>query len=83
MDPNSPTLLLSECVLVYLKPEESKSILTFFKDHFKGDLALVNYEMINPNDPFGRTMLENLEVTSVFILNLLFLGPRLSPSGNQ
>lgn len=81
VDPNSPTLLLSECVLVYLKPEESKSILTFFKDHFKGDLALVNYEMINPNDPFGRTMLENLEVT-VFLLNLC-IGSRLPSTGNK
>jgi O-methyltransferase involved in polyketide biosynthesis len=61
-----PTLVLSECVLVYLKPEESKVILSFFRDYFKGDLALLNYEMINPHDPFGKTMLENLEVKLLF-----------------
>ena len=72
VDPSIPTLLLSECVLVYLKPEESRSILTFFKDHFKSDLAFLNYEMINPNDPFGRTMLDNLEVRG--LITNLFIG---------
>ena len=62
-----PTLVLSECVLVYLKPEESKVILSFFRDYFKGDIALLNYEMINPHDPFGKTMLENLEVNYYFL----------------
>ena len=27
----------------------------------QGDLAFVNYEMINPDDQFGRMMVENLE----------------------
>lgn len=81
VDPSIPTLLLSECVLVYLKPEESRSILTFFKDHFKGDLAFLNYEMINPNDPFGRTMLENLEVRG--LITNLFIGSRMSSARNS
>jgi len=66
MDPNAPTLMITECVLVYLKTLESKEILSFMKDFFKGDLALVNYEMINPNDAFGKVMLENLEVSTNF-----------------
>ena len=58
----SPTFILTECVLVYLKPDESVKILNFLRDFFTGDLALLNYEMINPNDKFGKVMLENLEV---------------------
>ena len=27
----------------------------------QGDIAYVNYEMINPDDQFGRMMVENLE----------------------
>ena len=66
VDANIPTLMVTECVLVYLKPQESQDILRFMKDFFKGDLALVNYEMINPQDAFGKVMLENLEVSKSF-----------------
>ena len=62
VNPAASTFILTECVLVYLKPHESLKILNFLRDHFSGDLALLNYEMINPNDSFGRVMLENLEV---------------------
>ena len=34
LDPRAPTLIITECVLVYLKPEESRKILTFVKDFF-------------------------------------------------
>lgn len=61
----APTLLLTECVLIYLKPDESTKVLNFAKEFFKGDTAFLNYEMINPSDPFGRMMLENLEVNNV------------------
>ncbi len=63
----SPTFILTECVLVYLKPDESVKILNFLRDFFTGDLALLNYEMINPNDKFGKVMLENLEVIKLKI----------------
>lgn len=76
VDTTVPTLFLTECVLVYLKPEESKKILTFIKEHFTGDTALLNYEMINPSDPFGRMMVENLEVT-LSLLIFTTLGPWL------
>ncbi len=48
VDPQAPTFMLTECVLVYLKPDESNKILHFLRDYFPGDLALLNYEMINP-----------------------------------
>lgn len=62
IDPKAPTLVLTECVLVYLKPEDSRKILGFIKAFFTGDAAVLNYEMIKPDDAFGRVMLENLEV---------------------
>lgn len=71
MNPSLPTLILTECVLVYLKPDESLKILHFLKDFFTGDLALLNYEMINPHDSFGKVMLENLEVGSEYCQILL------------
>ena len=62
MNSEAPVLILTECVLVYLKPDESRRILSFTKDYFVGDRLLLNYEMIKPDDPFGKVMLENLEV---------------------
>lgn len=61
VDPSAPTLILSECVLIYLPPDSITSILSFLSSHFTADLAIMCYEMINPHDAFGRMMLENLE----------------------
>ena len=58
-------MIITECVLIYLKPDDSKKILEFIKTHFHGDLSILNYEMINPSDPFGKVMLENLEVIQI------------------
>jgi tRNA wybutosine-synthesizing protein 4 len=64
LDPAAPTLIISECVLIYLKPDESRGILSYLRDFLTGDIALMGYEMINPSDAFGRMMLENLEVST-------------------
>lgn len=59
---DKPTLVLTECLLIYLKPEETAKILTWVSEFFAPApyVGLLNYEMINPFDPFGETMLENL-----------------------
>ncbi|KAF1816387.1 leucine carboxyl methyltransferase [Eremomyces bilateralis CBS 781.70] len=59
-----PTLLLSECCLVYLQPSEVSSIITTFSQHLippPTPISLVLYEPIRPDDAFGRTMITNLE----------------------
>ena len=55
-----PTLLLSECVLVYLEPEESCSIIAWAARTFQHSV-FVTYEQIRPHDAFGRVMAKNLE----------------------
>ena len=62
MDLKKPTLVMTECLLVYLKPDESAKILQWISDTFNEApfLGLINYEMIEPNDPFGETMIQNL-----------------------
>lgn len=54
-----PTLLLSECCLCYLAPEQAKSLLRHFSTTI-GDLGAIIYEPIRPNDPFGKIMTSNL-----------------------
>lgn len=68
LSPSLPTLLLFECVLVYMPPEASSSLIQWFVDYFsdnnKKDAILggIVYEMFGLGDSFGRVMLNNLKV---------------------
>lgn len=61
IDTSLPTLVLTECLLIYMKKEDSQQVLQWIASTFTGDLAIANYEMINPDDKFGKMMVENLE----------------------
>ena len=52
VNPDLPTLILTECLLIYMRSEETQGVLDWTMDFFgaQGDIAYVNYEMINPDD---------------------------------
>ena len=52
VDKTLPTLVLTECLLVYMSADDSNKILKWVSDTF-ADVAVLNYEMINPSDKFG------------------------------
>lgn len=54
-----PTMILSECVLVYLEPENSMKILKMISNQFVNSSIFV-YEQVRPDDAFGKVMMENL-----------------------
>jgi len=56
---NTSTLILSECVLVYVEPEHIRALLTFLSTQLTTAL-FVNYEQVNMDDRFGQIMLTNL-----------------------
>lgn len=61
MDPTLPTLIISECCLCYLQPDESDHVFSFFTNHFsEAGLGMILYEPIGGNDAFGEVMIENL-----------------------
>jgi hypothetical protein len=69
LSPSLPTLLLFECVLVYMPPAHSSALLQWFTRYFSntGDrapLGSIVYEMFGLDDAFGRVMLTNLKVRS-------------------
>ncbi len=59
VDLAAPTLLLSECVLVYLEPQESCAIIAWAAQAFAASV-FVTYEQIRPHDAFGQVMARNL-----------------------
>ncbi|KAJ7119623.1 leucine carboxyl methyltransferase [Mycena epipterygia] len=69
LSPALPTLLLFECVLVYMSPAASSALLQWFVDYFSpsgsGVLGSIVYEMFRLQDPFGRVMVENLKARHV------------------
>jgi [phosphatase 2A protein]-leucine-carboxy methyltransferase len=62
VDITIPTLVLSECCLVYLPPHDADAVLQYFADLFPQStpLSIAIYEPIRPYDSFGRTMISNL-----------------------
>lgn len=56
----SPTLLIAECVLVYIESECVNRLLSWVSSKFASAM-FVNYEMCNMNDMFGDVMLGNLK----------------------
>eukprot|EP01064_Diplonema_japonicum_P033290 TRINITY_DN6519_c1_g1_i1.p1 TRINITY_DN6519_c1_g1~~TRINITY_DN6519_c1_g1_i1.p1 ORF type:complete len:321 (+),score=65.58 TRINITY_DN6519_c1_g1_i1:43-1005(+) len=59
IDADIPTLCISECVLVYLRPEDGDVLLRSFASRLR-TVSIVTYEQINPTTPFGQRMLTNL-----------------------
>jgi tRNA wybutosine-synthesizing protein 4 len=63
LDLSLPTIVLSECVLIYLQKQYSDAIV-----NWAGSLQesfFVTYEQINPDDPFGQVMIRNLKTRNI------------------
>lgn len=65
-----PALLIFECVLVYMSPEASSTLIQWFVDYFSHSsdpkiLGAVVYEMFALQDSFGQVMVKNLQSRNV------------------
>jgi len=61
LDSSLPTLLISECVFIYMEPEHSNALMQWATSTFDMCGVMI-YEQIHPNDPFGKTMIANLRM---------------------
>jgi [phosphatase 2A protein]-leucine-carboxy methyltransferase len=72
IDPTLPTLIISECCLIYLSPTSADLVLSYFHALFPPNtpLAIAIYEPIRPSDAFGRTMVANLTARGIHLQTL-------------
>jgi [phosphatase 2A protein]-leucine-carboxy methyltransferase len=72
VEPDVPTLLISECCLIYLSPTDADAVLKYFTEMFPSTtpLGIVIYEPIRPHDAFGRTMVANLTARGIHLQTL-------------
>ena len=53
-----PTIILSECVLVYLEAKSSESLLAWFSEHFTNSV-FINYEQVNEFKIINHLVIKN------------------------
>jgi [phosphatase 2A protein]-leucine-carboxy methyltransferase len=70
VEPDLPTLILSECCLCYMPPEQATTAIKFFTDRITSPIGVVVYEPIRPFDPFGKTMVSNLASRGIHMQTL-------------
>ena len=72
VDVTLPTLLISECCLVYLEAAVAEAVLDYFASLFPSgtSLGFVLYEPINPFDSFGKMMVSNLAARGIVLQTL-------------
>lgn len=70
LDKSLPTLFLSECVLIYMAPEESARLIEWSQKDFVSSYFVL-YEQVEPHDQFGQAMLANLKARGCPLLSIL------------
>ena len=55
-----PTLILTECVMVYMDKESCQKLSRSLVQMFQGPAAWITYDMVGVGDRFGQMMLKNL-----------------------
>lgn len=64
-----PTLIISECVLIYLHEKEIKDLLIKLYSDFD-NIITVDYDMVNFENPYGKMMEKNFHNMGIPLLGL-------------
>ncbi|KAF3942194.1 hypothetical protein ABW19_dt0209577 [Dactylella cylindrospora] len=77
VDPNLPTLFISECCLIYLLPTEADDIFKWITSSFgqpsetqSNGVGIILYEPIGGEDSFGKVMIRNLSQRGIVLRTL-------------
>ena len=69
-DPLLPTLIITECVLVYMERAHSLNIIRELGSLLT-DAVWITYDMLNPLDRFGITMQRNMDAAGFRVPGIL------------
>ena len=61
------TIIIAECLLCYLNSDDIRILTECLSSYFQ-NAVLIYYDLINPNDEFGKVMIRNLKVFRNIIL---------------
>jgi len=61
---NDLTIIIFECILVYIDKETTVKIINEFKNIFN-NLIIIEYDLIGANDMFGKEMVQNLKSRNI------------------
>ena len=73
INPNIPTIIISECCLVYLEPTLADKAAQYFTQFLfppTTPVGLILYEPIQPSDAFGKVMVSNLAARGIVLQTL-------------
>ncbi|KAF7638857.1 Leucine carboxyl methyltransferase 1 [Meloidogyne graminicola] len=70
LDNSLPTLIIAECLFVYMDQQHSQNIIEELAKYFK-TIAFINYEQVNMNDNFSKIMLDNLNNRGIHLPGLV------------
>jgi [phosphatase 2A protein]-leucine-carboxy methyltransferase len=70
LDPDVPTLVISECMLCYTESKDSSKLIKTIESFFN-KVALLIYDPIGGTDNFGSVMIENLKIRNISMPSLL------------
>ena len=65
-----PTLLISECTLMYLPPKSSSAVISWASTFFSSRLAFITYEPFRPEDKYGAMMIKNFRERGCDLLTM-------------
>ena len=60
------TIVICECLLVYIDKDITVEMLSTINDKFD-NVYLLEYDLIGPDDPFGKEMIDNLKTRDIVL----------------
>ena len=63
---NDLTIVICECLLVYIEESVTIEMISCLTEKFS-NMYLLEYDLIGPDDPFGKEMVDNLKTRDIYL----------------